>query len=135
MKKIALYTLAALFCSCSSYKVADSLWYSVTPSELEGQQGDFVDGLYFTGDNRVLMKAAVVQDTTVLVKPVYTGYGRYTCTGRKLKKGIGISIEMEKRIIGKDVSYNGVITPKGMLLFTPDSVVHIYYRAVKPQNK
>lgn len=134
MKKIALYMLAAMLCSCSSYKVADSLWCSATPSELDGQQGNVVDGLYFTSDNRVLMKTAVVQDTTVLVKPVYTGYGRYTCAGRKLKKGIRITIETEKRIIGKGTSYNGLITPKGMLLCTPDSVARLYYRAVKPQN-
>lgn len=106
------------------------MWYNVTPSVLKGVQGDVVNGLYFSENNEVFMKTAVVKDTTIIAKPILTGYGKYYYSG-SLKKGIQININTEQKIDGKAVNYKGIITDEGMVLCTPDSTVFVYQRAVK----
>lgn len=130
MKHLFLCFSLLMLSSCSTYRLANSLWYSVNPSELEQKKGNVVNGLYFTDDNYVLMKTAVVKDTTVIVKPIYSGYGKYSYSG-KLKKGIRIKIEAGKTTVGQNVNYEGVITSEGMILCAPDSTAYIYYRALK----
>ena len=130
MKHLILCFSLLMLSSCSTYRLANSLWYSVNPSEMEQEKGNVVNGLYFTDDNYVLMKTAVIKDTTVIAKPVYSGYGKYFYSG-KLKKGIHIKIETEKANVGPKVNYEGVITSDGMILCAQDSTAYIYYRALK----
>ena len=85
------------------------MWYNLTPSELQGVQGDVVNGLYFAENGEVFMKTAVVKDTTIIAKPILTGYGKY----------------------GKATNYKGIITKDGMVLCAPDSTIFVYQRAVK----
>lgn len=130
MKNLILCFSLLMLSSCSTYRIANSLWYSVNPSEMEQEKGNVVNGLYFTDDNYVLMKTAVIKDTTIIAKPIYSGYGKYSCSG-KLKKGIHIKIESEKTTVGPNVNYEGIITSEGMILCTSDSTANIYYRALK----
>lgn len=117
-------------CSCSSYKIANSLWYNLTPSELQGVQGDVVNGLYFYENGEVLMKTAVVNDTVIVAKPILTGCGTYTCSG-SLNKGIQININTEQKLDCKATNYKGIITEDGMVLCDSDSSIYVYQRAVK----
>ena len=106
------------------------MWYNVTPSELQGVQGNVVNGLYFSENNEVFMKTAVVKDTTIIAKPILTGYGKYSHSG-SLKKGIQININTEQKLDGIAVNYRGIITDEGMVLCAPDSIIFVYQRAVK----
>lgn len=129
--KFLIFSIAlVIVCSCSTYKIDNSMWYNLTPSEVQGVQGEVVNGLYFCDNGKVLMKTAVVKDTTIIAKPMLTGYGEYSCSG-SLKKGIQIEVKTEKKMDSKAIDYKGVITKKGMILIAPDSTYYIYQRAVK----
>lgn len=131
MRKLFIFSIVLLCaCSCSTYKVENSMWYNVTPSELQGVQGNVVNGLYFSENNEVFMKTAVVKDTTIIAKPILTGYGKYSHSG-SLKKGIQININTEQKLDGIAVNYRGIITDEGMVLCAPDSIIFVYQRAVK----
>lgn len=131
MQKLFIFSIILLCtCSCSTYKIVNSMWYNLTPSELQGVQGDVVNGLYFAENGEVFMKTAVVKDTTIIAKPILTGYGKYSYSG-SLKKGIQININTEQKLDGKATNYKGIITKDGMVLCAPDSTIFVYQRAVK----
>lgn len=131
MKKIIIPSIVLLFaCSCSSYKIANSMWYNVTPSELQGAKGEVVNGLYFYEDGNVSMKTAVVSDTTIIAKPILTGWGTYSHSGT-IKKGIRLKINTAFKLDEKAVDYDGIITKNGMLLYASDSTALVFQRAIK----
>lgn len=131
MQKLLLFGAILLCtCSCSTYKMANSMWYNITPSELQGVQADVVNGLYFAENGEVFMKTAVVKDTTIIAKPILTGYGKYFYSG-SLNKGIQININTELKLDAKATDYKGIVTKEGMVLCAPDSTIFVYQRALK----
>ena len=101
------------------------MWYNVTPSELQGAKGEVVNGLYFYEDGNVSMKTAVVSDTTIIAKPILTGWGTYSHSGT-IKKGIRLKINTAFKLDEKAVDYDGIITKNGMLLYASDSTATFY---------
>lgn len=106
------------------------MWYNVTPSELQGAKGEVVNGLYFYEDGNVSMKTAVVSDTTIIAKPILTGWGTYSHLGT-IKKGIRLKINTAFKLDEKAVDYDGIITKNGMLLYASDSTALVFQRAIK----
>lgn len=110
------------------------MWYNITPSELQGEKGNIVNGLYFYENGEVLMKTAVVKDTTIIASPILTGYGTYSLSG-SIRKGMRIKINTDIKLDETAVDYNGIITEEGMLLCAPDSTLYVYQRAVKNKKQ
>lgn len=116
-----------MLCSCSTFKLGNTVWYSITPSELGDEKANVIDGMYFTENNKVLMKSGVARDTTLLTKTIYSGFGTYTCSGNSLKKGIRIDIKTDITTVGRKTNYTGLVTNDGMVLVAPDSTIRIYH--------
>ncbi len=136
MKRISwvfLIALIAIVSSCSSTRISsadkvikNTFWVNLTPATLGDQNGTLVNSLYFTGDNKVIMKTGVTQDSTVVEKPLFSNFGNYKCSGN-LKKGISLTITTDIATIGKKIDYKGLITSEGMVLIEPDSTSYVYF--------
>lgn len=136
MKKVffVLIALSLIISSCSLNKknsadnvMKDSLWVNLTPATMGNEEGVIINSLYFTSDDKVFMKTGVGQGSEVIAKPIFSGYGTYTCSGN-LKKGIIFNINTQTSTIGKKMDYKGLITSEGMILIEPDSTAYIYYQ-------
>lgn len=128
MKYIMYFTLClVLFSSCASVKLEKTVWYNVSPAELNGEKGNVVTTLYFLDKNTVSFNTSVKQDTNLIVKPAFTAYGKYSVKG-KVKKGAKITVNAVE-LTGDSVTYKGVIIPDGMVLVSPDSIAKAYNMA------
>ena len=128
MKKIILsivVTAGLMLSSCVSYKLDKTIWVNVTPVEKDGVKGNVITSLYFWDKNTVSFYKAVEKDSSVIVRPVVTATGTYSCKG-KLKKGAKITADV---VTFKDESllYNGILTLEGMVLISStDSIAKGY---------
>lgn len=137
MKKVfygllTAFTLTASGCSSSKNITADnfvknSLWVNLTPSEMNNEKATIVNSIFFTEDNKYIIKTGVGQDSTILVAPIFSEYGTYSCSG-SLKKGIRIQLNTDVSSFGKITEMQGVITNEGMLLISPDSTESIFFK-------
>lgn len=131
---LILVGIVMIVSGCSSSKkitaneyVKESVWANFSPSELNQERGVVINSIYFTENDRYIKKTGVGQDSEVVLTPVFTEYGTYTCAG-SLKKGIIISLQPETSIIGNVEKKEGVITQDGMILVVPDNSESIYFK-------
>lgn len=137
MRKIfycVLVTMSVIITSCSSSRnvsadnvIKNSMWVNLTKTTMDNEEGVLITGLYFSDDNKVIMKTGVGQGSEVIATPIFSNYGTYTYSGN-LKKGIRFNINTDIATIGKKVNYEGLITPDGMILIEPDSTAYFYYQ-------
>lgn len=124
MKKIFLLSMVAFLCSCSSVKLANTVWYNVTPVKLYGRNCNVITSLYFWDEKNMNINTCVMQDTTMLVPTVMTANGYYTAKGN-LKKGVDIRLDVTN-IHDKKEAYYGLIKERGMVLVSPDSIARAF---------
>lgn len=128
MKRCLIGLLAAFICcGCSTYKLANTVWYNVTPGELNGEAGNIVTSLYFFEGNQMCTNVSVEQNDKMLVPPTATAFGEYTSKGR-LPKGVSLVIT-ETDATGEAKTRCGLITAEGLLLYETDSLVRVYSKA------
>ncbi|MDO5497788.1 MAG: hypothetical protein Q4F45_07885 [Alistipes sp.] len=114
-------------CNCSSNRLANSVWYNVTPGEVNGVEGNIFTTIYFYEDKQMCINTAVEQNKEMLIPPTITSYGTYSYKGN-IKKGIDLTIT-EATNIGNDKIRHGVITTDGLFLIENDSVARVYTKA------
>lgn len=132
---VILIAIVGIVSGCSSNKsitgkefINNTIWANFTPAELNNEKGTIINSIFFTNDDHYIMKTGIGQDSTVLVSPVFTEYGTYTCSG-SIKKGIKISMSPETSVIGKEKNMEGLITEAGMIIITPqDNSESIYFK-------
>ena len=127
MKKIILFCAVICLCSCSTFKLVNTIWYNETITERDGVKAAVYTTLYFGEDSIVNFNTSVRQDTTMIVAPCFTEYGKYTYSGT-LKKGIEIEINAVD-IDNIPTKYVGVIFKDGMVLVSQDSIAKGYKMA------
>lgn len=131
---LILVAIVMIMSGCSSGKmitateyVNNSIWTNFTPTELNQEKGVLINSIYFAEGNKYIKKTGVGQNSNVVLTPVFTEYGTYTCSG-SLKKGITISLQPETSVTGKNEKMEGVITTDGMILITPNNSEYIYFK-------
>ena len=107
--------------------MVNTVWYNETITERDGIEAAVYTTLYFGEDSVVNFNTSVRQDTTMIVAPCFTEYGKYTYSGN-LKKGIKIEINAVD-IDNMPTKYEGVIFKKGMVLVSQDSIAKGYKMA------
>lgn len=117
---IYIFIVCLLMSSCATVKLENTIWYSETTSELNGEKAQVITSLYLYEDGLMCFNTSVKQDSTMIVAPCATEYGQYTYSG-KLKKGMKIEINAET-IDQQQTLYHGIIVPEGMVLVNQDSV-------------
>lgn len=128
MQKFILTAVSIIcLCSCSTYQIANTIWYNETMTEKDGIEAAVYTTLYFGDDNVVNFSTSVRQDTTMLVAPCFTAYGKYNYSGT-LKKGIKIEIDVID-VDNMSMRYDGIIFEKGMVLVSQDSIAKGYKMA------
>lgn len=128
MKKCLVGLLVAFICcSCSTYKLANTVWYNVTPGELNGENGNIVTSLYFFEGNQMCTNVSVEQNDEMLVPPTAISFGEYTNKGN-LAKGVSLVITETDALEGEKTR-RGIITEGGLLLYETDSLVRVYSKA------
>lgn len=124
MKKILLFCAVTCLCSCSTYKLANTVWYNVTPIELYGEKCNVVTSLYFWDGKTVNINTSLIQDSIMLSPAVLTASGTYESNGN-LKKGVNIKLNVTNTK-NQQETYQGLIKPQGMVLVSPDSIAKAY---------
>ena len=127
MKKILLICAVACLCSCSTFKLVNTIWYNETITERDGVNAAVYTTLYFGEDSIVNFNTSVRQDTNMIIAPCFTEFGKYTYSGT-LKKGIKIEIQAVD-IDNQPTYYNGIIFKDGMVLVSQDSIAKGYKMA------
>lgn len=121
MRKLIFITMCVVcLCGCSTFKLPNTIWYNETITEKDGIEAAVYTTLYFGEDNVVNFNTSVRKDTTMIVAPCFTAYGRYNYSGT-LKKGIKIEIDAID-IDNLSIKYNGIIFKEGMVLVSQDSI-------------
>lgn len=124
MKKILLICAVLCLCSCSTYKLANTVWYNITPAELFGEKCNVVTSLYFWDEKTMNINTSVMQDTVIISPAVLTASGTYVSKGN-LKNGVNIELNVTN-IRSQKETYVGLIKPEGMVLVSPDSIARAY---------
>ena len=124
MRKIFLLLVVVLFCSCSTYKLANTVWYNISPAELYGEKCNIITSLYFWNENTMNINTCIVQDTTILVPATMTANGSYSAKGN-LKKGVEIQLNVYNTFDNQE-TYQGIIKKEGMVLVSQDSIARVY---------
>lgn len=125
MKKTILYMMSLMcLCSCSSYKLANSVWYNVTPTELYGEKCNVITSLYFWDEKTMNINVSVVKDSILIVPATMTANGTYLAKGN-LRKGVQLQLNITNSFDKNEV-YNGLIRQEGMVLVSPDSIAKAY---------
>lgn len=128
MKKYIFITIGVVcLCSCSTFKLIDTIWYNETITEKDGIKAAVYTTLYFGEDSVVNFNTSVRQDTMMIVAPCFTAYGKYIYSGN-LRKGITIEIDAID-IDNLPIRYEGVIFEEGMVLVSQDSIAKGYKMA------
>ena len=129
MKKILLLllvTISTILWSCHSQcNLSNSVWYNVSPITLSTQEYNMVTSLYFWDDKVMNINTALIQDSIVVLPATMAANGTYTIKGSLKKANIQIQVTNMQNV---EETYQGVITSKGMILISPDSIA-------KPYNK
>lgn len=121
-------------CSCSAPKLSNTLWYSANPSTLEGKSAEVVNVLCFLNEKDFLIKTGVANKDGLIVEPAYSSYGTYAISGKSLSDGIDISLTTDIQVTGVKKNFKGIITEKGMILTSSDSIAQIY-KYYNPEKK
>ena len=127
MKKIFIFSLLVCMCSCSTFKLVNTVWYNETITERDGVEAAVFTTLYFGEDSVVNFNTSVRQDSTMIVAPCFTEFGKYTYSGT-LKKGVKIEIDAVD-IDNLPTKYEGIIFKDGMVLVSQDSIAKGYKMA------
>lgn len=128
-KFLSICFITMLFCSCSTFKLANTLWYTESEVISHGEKAELVTSLLFSNNNVVEIRSCVKQDSTILVPPAMMAIGTYKQEGN-LKKGIHVTIN-QKRDSSLFTLYEGVLFDKGMVLVGQDSIAKGYKMAEK----
>lgn len=124
IKKIFLLCIVASLCSCSTYKLANTVWYNVTPTELYGEKCNLITSIYFWDKSNMNFNQCLTKDTIILVPPTLTADGSYKSKGN-LKKGVKVQMDVTNSLSMQEYYY-GLIKPEGMVLVSPDSIAKVY---------
>ena len=111
MKNTFIVLLTLCLASCSSYKLANTVWVNVTETEFAGKKGNVFTSLYFMEEDQMCINTSVEQDSSMLIPPVVTSSGTYKNKGN-LAKGsdepIGLSSpsrEIKERVSARTCSF------------------------------
>ncbi len=128
MKKSIFIAIAACFmCSCATYKLDKTVWYTTSMVEKDGINAMITTSLYFMSSNTIDIYSSVMVDTNLVVKPFKIAEGTYTTSGNPRKEG-KISITAQD-LNAENLEYNGVFhKDEAMVLITPDSIAKLYKR-------
>lgn len=124
MRNLLWLFLMLCMASCSSYKLANTVWINVTETELAEKKGNVFTTLYFVDDKNMCINTSVEQDSAMLIPPVVTSYGTYTNKGN-LSKGVELELSLVDDYGFKEEK-KGVITKDAMYLFETDSIARVY---------
>jgi len=122
-KNIILFIVAICLSSCS-YKLTNSVWYNVTPTELDGTKCNLITSLYFWDKKTMNFNASIVKDTTLIVPATLTANGQYKAKGN-LRKGVQLELDVTN-LLNQQEKYVGIIKSKGMILVYPDSTARAF---------
>lgn len=128
MKKSVFFIISLIgLCSCSTIKLENTVWYNECIAERGGDSAAVYTALYFGDDNVMTINTSVKRDTTMIVEPCVTEYGKYSYSGN-LKKGVKIDINTID-VDNRKTCYKGVIYTDGMILISQDSIAKGYKMA------
>lgn len=124
MKNTFIVLLTLCLASCSSYKLANTVWVNVTETELAGKKGNVFTSLYFMEEDQMCINTSVEQDSSMLIPPVVASSGTYKNKGN-LAKGVKLELNLVDNY-GLKETKNGLITKDAMYLFETDSIARVY---------
>ena len=97
MKKVLFLigvVLAGILGSCSTARIPSSVWFSVTPFSINGENGYNVTSLHFLDKDQVVINGAAVDGDTLLAPAQLIATGTYKLD-KKLKDGYTMSLNAE----------------------------------------
>lgn len=135
MKKLFLLLLGGvLLNSCVSFKLENSIWCNLTPTELGNQKADVITSLCFYENDHIGINTCVKKDSTIIIPSTQTAMGEYTCV-----KGKNNSLIIELNLTdmyGLQETKTGIVTKEGLFLYETDSIARVYFKSnLTPKNK
>lgn len=127
MKKVFFsisVVLAGILGSCSTARVPSSVWFSVTPFSINGENGYNVTSLHFLDKDQVVINGAAVDGDTLLAPAQMIATGTYKLD-KKLKDGYTMSLDAET-VFNDSIHFKGVICEKGIALSQPGKEALIF---------
>lgn len=125
-KLIFFFTAIALFfVSCKSTKqIPQSIWYSVTPYSINGENGYNVTSLHFLDKDLVVINGGAIEGDSVIAPAQMIATGTYKLDG-KLKDGYKMTMDIET-LFGDSIQYKGTISKDGIILAQPGKEALIF---------
>ena len=135
MKKLFLLLLGGvLLNSCVSFKLENSIWCNLTPTELGNQKADVITSLCFYENDHIGVNTCVKKDSTIIIPSTQTAMGEYTCVKGK-NNSLIIHLNLTDTY-GLQETKTGIITKEGLFLCETDSIARVYFKSnLTPKNK
>lgn len=127
MKKNYFIVLAAaMLSSCTTTKLSNTVWQTISPVSNGAEQGLLVSSMYFCQDGNVNFYNAIIADSSMVVAPYKFAKGTYNVNGN-LKKEANIRINAST-LHQDSLICSGLISIKknSMLLVCSDSTTLFY---------
>ena len=127
MKKVLFFIAAAvgsILCSCSTAHIPSSVWYSVTPYSINGENGYTVTSLHFVDKDLVVINGGAIEGDSVVAPAQMIATGTYKLD-KKLKDGYTMSLNAET-VFEDSVHFKGVIGKEGIVLAQPGKEALIF---------
>ena len=127
MKKVLSFfcaVLAVMLGGCSSARIPTSVWYSVTPFAINGENGFNVTSLHFLDKDMVVINGAAVDGDSLIAPAQLIATGTYKLD-KKLKDGYTMSLNAET-VFNDSIHFKGVICEKGIALSQPGKEALIF---------
>ncbi|MBQ8565184.1 MAG: hypothetical protein IJ442_05035 [Bacteroidaceae bacterium] len=130
MKKIIFIAVAAIMlCSCSTPKLANTVWCTINGVSQNGYEAMEIESIYFLENGEASFCRSIADKDGIIVAPYKFASATYKTKG-SLKKEASISVDYTKN--SKDTIFtNGVIdvNKKILMLHNPsDSSVTVYIK-------
>lgn len=127
MKKTIFFMLtAAMLSSCTTPKLANTVWQTISPVSNGTDQGLLVSSIHFRQDGDVNFYNAIIADSSLVVAPYKFAKGTYMVNGNLRKEA---NIKINASTLQQDsLTYSGLINIKknSMLLVRSDSTTLFY---------
>lgn len=127
MKKVLFcigVVLAGILGGCSSAHIPSSVWFSVTPFSINGENGYNVTSLHFEGKNMVVINGSAIEGDSLIAPAQTIATGTYKLD-KKLKDGYTMSLDAET-VFNDSIHFKGVICGKGIALSQPGKEALIF---------
>lgn len=125
-KSISILFATAILSGCTTPKLTNTVWQTISLVSNGTEQGLLVSSMYFQKDGNINFYNAVIADSSLVIAPYKFAEGRYKVDG-SLSKDASISINAST-IQNDSLTYTGLINVKknSMLLTMPDSTALFY---------